>query len=90
MVTTARFVLCQHFTNCSRQSYATDFTEDSTKRNLKTREGFRRYYQTLDHLATYRLLEQNCREWSIKNVGRDTGLNEGIRLKKSAVFLESA
>ena len=28
--------------------------------------GFRRSYQTLDHLATCRLLEQKCREWSIK------------------------
>ena len=28
--------------------------------------GFRRSYQTLDHLATYRLLEQKCREWCIK------------------------
>ena len=25
--------------------------------------GFRRSYQTLDHLATYRLLEQKCQEW---------------------------
>ena len=28
--------------------------------------GCRRSYQTLDHLATYRLLEQKCREWCIK------------------------
>ena len=28
--------------------------------------GFRRSYQTLDHLATYRLLEQKCQEWSVK------------------------
>ena len=28
--------------------------------------GFGRSYQTLDHLATYRLLEQKCREWCIK------------------------
>ena len=28
--------------------------------------GFRRSYRTLDHLATYRLLEQKCREWSVK------------------------
>ena len=28
--------------------------------------GFRRSYQTLDHLATYRLLEQKCQEWCIK------------------------
>ena len=30
------------------------------------RGGFGRSYQTLDHLATYRLLEQKCREWGIK------------------------
>ena len=28
--------------------------------------GFRRSYQTLDHLAKYRLLEQKCWEWSIQ------------------------
>ena len=28
--------------------------------------GFRRSYQKLHHLATYRLLEQKCREWGIK------------------------
>ena len=28
--------------------------------------GFRRSYQTVDHLATYRLLEQRCREWGVK------------------------
>ena len=28
--------------------------------------GLRRSYQTLDHLATYRLLEQKCQEWCIK------------------------
>ena len=50
-VTTARFVLCERCTNCSQQSYTTDITADSTKRN---------------HLATYRLLEQKCREWGIK------------------------
>ena len=27
---------------------------------------FGRSYQTLDHLATYRLLDQKCREWGIK------------------------
>ena len=28
--------------------------------------GFRRTFQTLDHLATFKLLEQRCREWRIK------------------------
>ena len=27
---------------------------------------FRRSYQTLDHLVTYRLLEKKCREWCLK------------------------
>ena len=28
--------------------------------------GLRRSYQTLDHLTTYRLLEQKCHDWGIK------------------------
>ena len=28
--------------------------------------GFRKTYQTTDHLATYRLIEQKCHEWRIK------------------------
>ena len=28
--------------------------------------GFRKSYQTMDHLATYRLIEQECHEWGIK------------------------
>ena len=28
--------------------------------------GFRKTYQTTDHLATYRLIEQKCQEWGIK------------------------
>ena len=28
--------------------------------------GFRKSYQTTDHLATYRLIEQKCHEWGIK------------------------
>ena len=28
--------------------------------------GFRNTYQTTDHLATYRLIEQKCHEWGIK------------------------
>ena len=28
--------------------------------------GFRSSYQTTDHLATYRMIEQKCHEWSIK------------------------
>ena len=40
--------------------------------------GFRHYYQTLDHLATYRLLEQKCQSVGYQNVGRDSGFDEGI------------
>ena len=29
-------------------------------------EGFRSSYQTTDHLATYRMIEQKCHEWAIK------------------------
>ena len=25
--------------------------------------GFRKTYQTTDHLATYRMMEQKCQEW---------------------------
>ena len=28
--------------------------------------GFRKTYQTTDHLATYRMIEQKCQEWGIK------------------------
>ena len=28
--------------------------------------GFRRSYQTLDHLTSYRLAEQKCWEWSVR------------------------
>ena len=30
--------------------------------------GFRTSFQTLDHFATYRLLEQECREWRVATV----------------------
>ena len=32
----------------------------------KDQAGFRKTYQTTDHLATYRMLEQKCQEWGIK------------------------
>ena len=28
--------------------------------------GFRRSYQAIDHLATYRMIEQKCHEWGVK------------------------
>ena len=76
LVTTAGFALCQCFTNCSHQSCKTDFTADSTKRNLKTREDLDVLTQRWT-LATYRLLEQIS--WGrYQNVGRDSGLHERI------------
>ena len=33
--------------------------------------GFRRSYRAMDHLATYRVIEQKCHEWGVKNVGCD-------------------
>ena len=42
--------------------------------------GFRKTYQTTDHLATYRMLEQKCQEWVNQNVDCDGGLHEGVRL----------
>ena len=36
------------------------------RRQPPDQEGFRRSFQTLDHLATFRLLEQKSREWSVK------------------------
>ena len=40
--------------------------------------GFRRSYQTLDHLATYRLLEQKCRDWGIKMCVATVDFMKGI------------
>ena len=63
---TLAFALCQRCTNCSQHLYTTDSIPDLTKCNRRTREGFNVCYQTLDHLATYKLLEQKCQEWGIK------------------------
>ena len=52
--TTARSVLCQRCTICSRQ-YCT--AEDQA--------GFRSSSQTTDHFATYRMIDQKCHEWGI-------------------------
>ena len=40
--------------------------------------GIRRSYQTLDHLAAYRLTEQKFRRAGCQNVGRDGGFHVGI------------
>ena len=36
------------------------------QRQAEDQAGFRKTYQTTDHLATYRLIEQKCHEWRIK------------------------
>ena len=36
------------------------------QKQAEDQAGFRKTYQTTDHLATYRLIEQKCQEWGIK------------------------
>ena len=36
------------------------------QKHAEDQAGFRKIYQTTDHLATYRLIEQKCHEWRIK------------------------
>ena len=36
------------------------------QKQAEDQAGFRKTYQTKDHLATYRLVEQKCQEWGIK------------------------
>ena len=36
------------------------------QKQAEDQAGFRKTYQTTDHLATYRLIEQRCHEWGIK------------------------
>ena len=36
------------------------------QKQAEDQAGFRKTYQTTDHLATYRLIEQKCYEWRIK------------------------
>ena len=65
LVTTARFAFCQRFTNYSH-NHVYRFYNRLNLAQSEDQGGFRRSYQTMDHLTTYRLLEQKCREWSIK------------------------
>ena len=43
-----------------------DYTQCLTKKQAEDQAGFRKTYQTTDHLATYRLIEQKCQERRIK------------------------
>ena len=63
---TARFAHYQRCTSCSRQQCMEDYTQCLTKIKQKIRLGFRKTYQTTDHLATYRMMEQKCQEWGIR------------------------
>ena len=36
------------------------------QKQAEDQAGFRKTYQTTDHLATYRMIEQKCQEWGIK------------------------
>ena len=36
------------------------------QKRAEDQAGFRSSYQTTDHLVMYRMIEQNCHEWSIK------------------------
>ena len=36
------------------------------QKQAEDQAGFRNLYQTTDHLATYRMIEQKCHEWGIK------------------------
>ena len=51
--------------------------------------GFRSSYQTTDHLATYRMIEQKCHEWGYQNVDSNDRLHEGYRLHHTQINLES-
>ena len=51
--------------------------------------GFRSSYQTTDHLATYRMIEQKCHEWGNQNVDSNNRLHGGIRLHYTQIILES-
>ena len=51
-------------TNCSQHSYNRLY--DRLDRPQPEDQGGFRSYQALDHLATYRLIEQKCQEWCIK------------------------
>ena len=89
LVTTARFVLCSAVRTVLRKLYTTDSTTDSTKRNLKTREG-------LDVLTKRWTILQRADCWN-KNAARGVSkcwsrqwMSERIGLNKSPVSMEIA
>ena len=62
--TIARFVFCQRCTNCFQRSCTTHCIPDLIK--FKPKKRFRLSYQGMDHLATYRMIEQKFQEWGVK------------------------
>ena len=50
--------------------------------------GFRISYQTTDHLATHRMIDQKSHEWGKQNVDCDNRLHEGVRLHHPQINLE--
>ena len=42
------------------------YIHELSKNQAEDQSGFRSSYQTTDHFATYRMIEQKCHEWSIK------------------------
>ena len=57
------------------------------QKQAEDQAGFRKTYQTTDHLATYRMIEQKCQEWENQNVDSDGRLHEGFRLHLSQFYL---
>ena len=64
--TTARSAHCQRCTNCSRQYCTADCIRGLDQKQGEDQAGFTSSYQTTDHLATYRMIEQKCHEWRTK------------------------
>ena len=65
-VPTARFVLYQLCTNCSRRFCTTDYTPDKTSCSQKTREGFGDPTKRWTIWRRTDLDLQKCREWGVK------------------------
>ena len=65
LVTTTRYAHCRRCTNCSRQRYRRLYPR-LDQEQAEDQAGFRNSYETTDHLATYRMMEQKCQEWRIK------------------------
>ena len=50
------------------------------QKQAEDQAGFRSPYQTTDHLATYRMIEQKCHEWGIKMWTATIDFTKGFRL----------